>query len=128
MRRIVILLLLLTISCDPSHAQSRKKIKKVMDSWLGDTKQALYLSWGPPAVVTSDGSKGEILIYSQRVYNDNTYNFGGNPVRFKQDYYINRMMYVNAEGIVYSWRYDTTPNPPQQVDINLRGTIDVYKR
>lgn len=31
---------------------------------------------------------------------------------------------TNVSGIIYSWRWERSPNPPQRFDINVRA--DVY--
>lgn len=38
--------------------------QKIMNSWLGSTKQNLIMSWGPPDRIASDGGTGEILVYA----------------------------------------------------------------
>lgn len=65
-----IFLLLITVltsnSCsafeDLNKAQTENAIK-MMDTWIGSSKQALLLKWGAPASITSDGNGGEIITF-----------------------------------------------------------------
>ena len=82
-----------------------------MNSWMGNSKGNLIMSWGPPTQTTSDGKDGEILVYAKRVY----YQLSGNPV----DYWEYRMMYANGLGTLYHWIYRRNPNPPERVDIRI---------
>ena len=104
-RSITILLILFTLS-------SCKSTKKVMNSWLGSTKQSLIMSWGPPARTASDGGGGEILIYSNQVY----------MPEYNMNYYKYKMFYVNSDKKIYYWRTETKDIPPTRIDLN------VYKR
>lgn len=81
--------------------------KKVMDSWINNTKRDLVLKWGPPARVASDANGGEIYIYESRsmVYNVVRYNL--------------RMFYINSDDKIYSWRTESGPIPAQQLNVNL---------
>lgn len=114
--------LMISIACYP---MGNKKIRKIMDSWLGNTKHELIQKWGPPTSTSSDGAKGEVLTYSNRIYTPGYYISMGSPNSSwmpGEDYYINRMMYVDSNGVIYSWRYNTTDNPPQRVNVDA----DVY--
>lgn len=80
-----------------------------MDSWLGKSKQSLYLSWGPPERTTDDGAGGEILVYLKNVYmpaNQTTYT-------------MNKMFYVNKDGVVYHWSTRNDPIAPTRVNVKL---------
>lgn len=93
---------------------STKKVSKTeenLNSWLGSTKQALILKWGPPTQTTSDGGGGEILVYAHRVY----YVYYNKPI----DYWEYRMMYADATGKIYHWLYRKSPNPPERVDVRV---------
>lgn len=81
--------------------------KKVMNSWLGNTKQHLIMKWGPPARTSSDGGEGEILIYST------PFAYYGN------NYYRYHMFYVNNENKIYHWLIQTGQIPPQRLDMNV---------
>ena len=81
--------------------------KKVMDSWVGDNKQHLIMTWGPPARITSDGNDGEIYIYSSETYmpyyNITRYNY--------------RMFFLDKEGAIYHWITQSGAVPPQQINV-----------
>ena len=47
---------------DPNKAQTDKTIK-MMETWIGSTKQDLLLKWGSPDSITSDGNGGEIVSF-----------------------------------------------------------------
>ena len=101
------LLALITIT----GCNSTKKLEQNLNSWLGHSKQELILKWGPPNQTTSDGSNGEILVYTRHVY----YVLNNNPV----DYWEYRMMYADAGGKIYHWLFRRNPNPPNRVDVRL---------
>jgi len=86
--------------------------KKIMNSWIGSTKQSLIQSWGPPARTASDGGSGEILIYAKQVY----------LPQFSANYYDYSMFYVDNKGVIYHWITKTESIPPTQIDLNI------YKR
>jgi hypothetical protein len=96
-----ILLALILASCSSE--------KKMMDSWLGDTKQDLILKWGPPERTASDGGGGEVLVYSNQVYNPYTRN----------TIYQCRMFYVDSDGKIYHWLKQGSLVPPQEMNVNL---------
>jgi hypothetical protein len=83
--------------------------RKLMDSWVGDSKQNLILKWGPPERLASDGGSGEIMIYSRQVYNSYT----------RQTIYQCKMFYVDLDGEIYHWLAQSSLVPPQQMDVNL---------
>lgn len=112
---LTVMLLMIAVTCFP---MGKKKERKVLDSWLGSSKHSLIVSWGPPQQTQSDGDGGEVLIYSNRVYSP--------PIQLATggwlpatDYYHNRMMYVNDNNKIYSWRTSNTPNPPTRVDLDI---------
>ena len=84
-----------------------------MKSWMGNHQGSLIDSWGPPDRITDDGRGGRILIWEKYVRTGQTPGrwgtnwFGGRvytaPV--EQSYTRSRMFWVNADGIVYSWRW-----------------------
>jgi hypothetical protein len=94
------------ISCTPSNS---------MASWIGHPQSELYQSWGPPSNITSDGNGGQILIYAsissyQTPGQINTNSYGNSTHTTYTAPQINsyqrtRMFYVNADGIIYSWRW-----------------------
>ena len=81
-----------------------------MDSWIGNTKQQLIMSWGPPERTSSDGSGGEVLIYVHSRYNSiNRYTI-----------YDYKMFYAHSDGNIYHWRTNSSATPPQQIDVYIR--------
>lgn len=81
-----------------------------MNSWLGNTKHSLIMSWGPPSASTSDGSNGEILIYAnQDLYMPQT---GVTWWQYK-------MFYVDSKGEIYHWRTEVNPQAPQTINLNV---------
>ncbi len=89
--------------------------RKVMDSWIGASKQQLYMKWGPPTKTASDGGGGEILVYSEQGYNPGIPNYGVAP----STYWDNKYFYVNSEGKIYHWMTKSEQIPPQQIDLNI---------
>jgi hypothetical protein len=89
--------------------------KKAMDSWLGASKQQLFMKWGPPTKTASDGGSGEILVYSTQGYNPGIPGYGVAPTA----YWDNKYFYVNSEGKIYYWMTKREQIPPQQIDLNI---------
>lgn len=94
---------------------SSKKIAEQLHSWMGSNKTELIQQWGPPNQIVSDGSDGEILIYSQRIYAQLS---TGATI----DYYLYKMMFSNKEGKLYHWYWRKDPNPPERVDVRMLVT------
>lgn len=108
MRKLYIIFLviasLFTMNCcssfeDLNKTQTDNAIK-MMDTWIGSTKQALLLKWGPPDLVTSDGNGGEIvsfyeydkiMAYNTLMTRRYTYSF-----------------YINADQKIYHGKYQRT--------------------
>jgi hypothetical protein len=107
MNKLILSLLLLTLfsSCTST--------KKVMDSWLGSTKQQLIMSWGPPARTASDGGTGEILVYANQGYYPG---INGNGAFTYWDY---KYMYADSDGKIYYWMTRRERVPPTQIDLNI---------
>lgn len=80
-------------------------VRKKMDSWLGQSKHDVIMSWGPPESTAPDGNGGEIITYSQRVANQYA------------DYTMKANFYINGSGVVYHWTYNQVPNAPTRVII-----------
>jgi hypothetical protein len=84
-----------------------------MKSYVGHPKSELYLRWGPPTSVTSDGNGGEILIYesyvSQGQIPGSAYNNGYGGVSYtapqQRGYTKTRMFYVDKDGIIYTFSW-----------------------
>lgn len=85
--------------------------RKIYDSWIGDNKVHLIELWGPPARVASNGSTGEILIFSEKRYNPYT----------GDSFYSNSMFYADANGRIYRWMVQQGMIPPQQLNLTIYG-------
>lgn len=99
------------ISCSNSN--------KTNEKWLGETKQKLLKSWGPPVRILHDDQDNEILLYADQVFTKDHKDDSGiaGPSYWKYDY-----MYVNKEGKIYLWHNEKQKFPPQSVDSrNLAG-------
>lgn len=90
----------------------------MLNSWLGKTEHDLVLSWGPPTRVDSDGAGGRILSYiraenwvSPYVTPGEIVDHGDGTASYTPPKQASgtsmkvRQFYVNAEGRIYSWRY-----------------------
>ena len=77
--------------------------KAELDSWVGDTKQHLYLKSGYPGQVTEDGVGGQICTYCQ------TQEWNGGT------YYRCASFYIGKDGIIYAWRKFNRNQSPQRV-------------
>ena len=80
----------------PEKSEDEKR-EEVMSSWMGANKQTLIMQWGPPSSVTSDGGKGEILVYED-VRRGTIY---GRMITVVHQ----TMFYVDQNGIIYHWFY-----------------------
>ena len=80
-----------------------------MDSWMGSTKQQLILQKGPPERTASDGSDGEVLIYSTQTYN----------AYYNITQYAYAFFYANKDGVLYHWLVKRGTVPPQQMNVDL---------
>lgn len=98
---LAMLSLISLISCT-STKELQEQRRKSLDSWKGHSKSELILSWGPPTKTDSDGDTGQVLTWAkyQTVYIINR----ANPV------WTYTMMYVGADGIIYHWREEKSPN------------------
>lgn len=106
MKKVLIVFMVLSLfSC--------KSTRKVMDSWLGATKQQLIMSWGPPTKSASDGGNGEILVYSKQGY------IPASQYMVAQSYWDNKYFYINSSGKIYHWMTKREQIPPQQIDLNI---------
>lgn len=88
-------------------SMSRADLTAEMDSWVGQTKQALVEKWGKPAETRSDLHGGEIVKYYRlaggyATINPNEKINGRNKYRNV----IVQTLYINKDGIIYRafWR------------------------
>lgn len=101
-------------------------IQDQMNSWMGASKQQLYMSWGPPARITEDGNGGEILVYAKQVYlpggSSTFYSDNGTAstsYRNSINYWDYKFMYANSSGIIYYWMIRKEQIPPQEINLNV---------
>jgi len=92
----IALFLVLFTSCVPT---------KKMNGWVGKEEYQLIEQWGPPERKASNGSNGEILIYSKQFYYYGT------------TYYKYYMFYEYANGVIYHWLIQSGSVPPQRLDV-----------
>jgi len=100
------LLIALLMVCTMLSCTSQKK---VLDSWMGSTKQNIIMSWGPPQRTDSDGNNGEVLVYSKQVYMPN----------LSVNYWDYTMIYVNDLGKIYHWKTSKQSIAPTQIDVRF---------
>ena len=93
-------------SCYPTQTVA------TLERWKGSSKSELYGNWGPPDRVTSDGSDGEIAIYSSSrtsytsgmsvpVDGGVTLYSSPQPITTSKQY----MFYINSRGTIYKWKF-----------------------
>ncbi len=78
-----------------------------MNTWIDKEEYQLIEKWGPPARKASNGSTGEILIYSSQF------------LLYGTMYYKYTMFYCYENGVIYHWLIQNGTVPPQRLDINL---------
>lgn len=132
MKKGLYLLLAVLISVSTGYSQSKKKIRRAMDSWLGSTKHELIVGLGPASRSVSDGNGGEILIYSRvnevnrdvwRVTSDGMLY---NEQRMPDVYYRHRMFYLGTDNKVYHWRIESNKIPPERLMIGGSVDLNIY--
>lgn len=101
------------LSC--SASLDKEALEDSLNSWLYSDKAELVKTWGPPSRIESDQKGGEIFIYDQSSKGKTGGMVWTNPKTGVTTYttpeeytmYLNIMMYVNPQGKIYHWRYDT---------------------
>jgi hypothetical protein len=92
----VVLILFLMISCGPSK-------KKIMDSWIGQHRDDLIRSWGPPSQEVPLSNGGKILSYLRgggQVYAPMGNMIVGVPRNCRADFES------DPSGRIINWRYE----------------------
>ena len=92
-----------------------QKLENSLNSWLYYDKAELVRSWGPPSRIESDQNGGQIFIYDQSSKEKTEGMVWTNPKTGMTTYttpeeytmYLVIMMYVNPQGKIYHWKYDT---------------------
>ncbi|MBZ4034378.1 hypothetical protein K6T82_06355 [Flavobacterium sp. 17A] len=97
----------------------------VHDKWIGQSKQKLIKTWGPPVRVLHDDQDNEVLLYADQIFTTNHSNQvsgDAGPYYWKYDY-----MYVNKSGKITSWKNEKQKFPPQSVDVKMLGIASQNK-
>ncbi|HEY1196484.1 hypothetical protein [Flavobacterium sp.] len=113
MKKTLLLLVLAVLQTSCSNTN------KTNDKWLGETKQKLIKTWGPPVRVLHDDQNNEILLYADQVFTRENNDDAGiaGPSFWKYDY-----VYINKEGKIYLLQNEKQKFPPQSIDSkNLVG-------
>lgn len=113
MKKTLLLLVLAVLQTSCSNTN------KTNDKWLGETKQKLIKTWGPPVRVLHDDQNNEILLYADQVFTKDHNDDAGiaGPSFWKYNY-----VYINKEGKIYLLQNEKQKFPPQSVDSkNLVG-------
>jgi hypothetical protein len=85
--------------------------RAAMDSWIGHTQNELELKNGAPTRIMPNGQGGQILIYDSNpgAITTTTPGFRNGPyyypgVTTTAVHAHNTQFFVNASGVIYSWR------------------------
>jgi len=100
---IIFLSVPLLYSCGNSLKAQRENDAKedaIFNKWLKHSKGELVQAWGLPDSTVSDGKKGEILIYKERV----DYKSVMNQNYTGPQYSYRKEMFVNADSVIYYWK------------------------
>ena len=90
---------------------------KLMNGWVGKTKEQLYKTWGQPERTVDNGKDGIILIYSAKadlyeapgMYYSNEgdgYNRVERPPQKTVQYTKLKLFYINPSGVITSWKME----------------------
>ncbi len=130
---LLISLLVALVGCGPST-------KEIMNSWKGSHVSRLIRSWGPPQQVVPDGAGGKIYVWSDSIYlpftkgkteTRGTYDAYSSTFKSKTTYTPPlvlegdkvRMFYVDAQGIIYTWRAEGFINDPETDAVLIGGIV-----
>lgn len=94
-------------------ANPQEHQNEIMKTWVGDTKQNLYLKWGAPSRVTDDGNGGEIAVFESYVNSGQqagrAYENEDGSISYtnpqQRGYVRTRMFYIDKNGIIYNWKW-----------------------
>ena len=100
-------------SCSASF--DKEDFEARLNTWLNYDKTELVKSWGPPSRVESDMNGGNIFIYDESYQGQTGGMIYTNPKSGLTTYttpqqytkYMTIMMYVDRNGKIYHWRYET---------------------
>ncbi|MBB4804134.1 hypothetical protein HNP37_004220 [Flavobacterium nitrogenifigens] len=107
---LLIAIIFLQISCSSND---------VHDKWVGESKQKLIKSWGPPVRILHDDENNDIFLYADQIFTTNhsrEVSGDAGPSYWKYDY-----MYINKSGKIISWKNEKQKFPPQSVDAKTIG-------
>ena len=86
--------------CGPSQQVLDAREDALFNKWLNHSKRELVQTWGEPDSTLSDGKRGEILIYKERIdfksVMDEKYT--------GKQYSIRKEMYINSDSLIYNWK------------------------
>lgn len=104
------------------NAQSKKKIKREMDSFIGANVKDLFFNYSG-YVSTEHKFDNEFIVsfMSKKVIHDASLVDAGSGLRVIQQmpsvYYTYRIFHVNANGVVDKWIYRQSEIPPDRLQI-----------
>lgn len=102
MKYLAVLFITITIySCEVTKPVN---VSEDMNAWIGKKESDLILEFGPPNRITSDGSKGKILIYEKTTVAQITIPSGNYELTKAVPRSRYRQFYINDKGEVYYWR------------------------
>ncbi len=90
---------------------------KIMNGWIGKTKEQLFKTWGQPERVVENGAAGTILIYSATSYlydspgldittQGDGYTPLNHPAHKNAQFVKLKLFYINPAGVIYSWKME----------------------
>jgi len=110
-KRIAVAFLVLLALSVPAEA-GKKKIGKLMNSWLGQTQAALVMEWGQPSSTHAVADGRKVLVYSwvtkstrwtyamNKGFGDGSYQAQPRPIPM-------RKFHIDKHGRIYGWRAST---------------------
>ena len=117
MKKIILItaLFMLLVSCASN--------KTSMNGWVGESKQKLIKTLGPPVRVLDNENQGEVLVYADQVFT-NSDNSEGSKIA-GPNYWNYNYIYVNKEGKIFSSRKEKQNYPPQALDSDKLSTMNL---
>jgi hypothetical protein len=111
----IAVLFMLHVSCSST--------KSSMMGWVGESKQKLIETLGPPIRVLDNDKEGKVLVYAEQIFT-NSDNSEGSRIA-GPNYWNYNYMYVNKEGQIFSCRKEKQNYPPQALDSNKLSTMNL---
>jgi len=96
-----------SISCATGKkaAETKELIEKTLNSWVGAHISQLIAHWGPENRTSSDGNGGTIYTWERMYMQESAYYNSYGVYQPPVNRYVVDSFYVNANGIIYSWRH-----------------------